>query len=310
MVAVTAFLYGALALGAGPGRPRLRRGHQVLRPPRPCPASGPWTARAAVGRGDSDPAALREDLLRLIPQPASGAPATNLSMTGRQRQRIEKAVKRLEPYSEYRGKAFADCPEARAALDGPWQLLYSDASEITRLARLPLGFRLGAVFQPVDVERGRLENQAFVRHLLFLASAHTRVLARFELSERGTVDRVGVVNDDGNRVNVRFERVVFTLARLLFIPLFGLVCKVAIPKGPAERRGVTPTLDVTYMDDSVRISRGGDGSVFVLRRPLPGNRQPKPMLAETDLRVTDSKTFNAATDVLPAGDGAGSGSDI
>lgn len=309
MVAAAAFLCGALALCAGPAAPRLRRGHrQPCPPPRPCPGRHLRTGAAAVGSGEEEPAALREDLLTLIPQPASGAPATNLSVSRDQRRRIEKAVSRLEPYSEYRGKAFADSAEATAALDGPWQLVYSDASEITRLAKLPLGFRLGAVFQPVDVERGRLENQAFVRHALFLASAHTRVLARFELAERGTVDRAGVVNKEGNRVNVRFERVIFTLVRLLFIPLFGLVAKVAVPKGPAEQKGATPSLDVTYIDDTLRISRGGDGSVFVLRRPTPGGRQPMPMLVDTDVQVTDKKTYNAAEDVLPSGDGGGGGS--
>ena len=38
-----------------------------------------------------------------------------------------------------------------------WRLLYSDASEITRLARLPLGFRLGPVVQRVAAEAGRLD---------------------------------------------------------------------------------------------------------------------------------------------------------
>ena len=44
-----------------------------------------------------------------------------------------------------------------------WRLLYSDASEITRLARLPLGFRLGPVVQRIAAASGRLENHALVR---------------------------------------------------------------------------------------------------------------------------------------------------
>jgi len=293
-VVAASFFCGALALCKGSAPPHLRSGFGQQWPTR--------AAAVAAGGGEAETAAaLRADLLRLLPEAASGAPATNVSLPQDRQDQIREAASRLEPRSEYRDTPIAESPEALAALDGSWQLLYSDASEITRLARLPLGFRLGPVFQPLDTARGRLENQAFVRHSLGLASGHTRVLARFEPAERGMVDRAGVVNDRGNRVKVKFERVVFTLVRLLFIPLFGLIRKVAVPKGPAEQKGVTPTLDITYLDDTLRISRGGDGSLFVLQRPLPGGRQPMPMLEDTDLRVTDEKTFNAATDVLPSG---------
>jgi hypothetical protein len=47
-----------------------------------------------------------------------------------------------------------------------------------------------------------------------------RVLAAVALAPRGALNRAGVANDAGPRLDVRFERVVFTLRRLLLIPLF------------------------------------------------------------------------------------------
>ena len=163
-----------------------------------------------------------------------------------------KRVEALESYDEelHSGGPLASNPKAQELLDGPWRLLYSDASEITNLVDLPLGFRLGAVFQPIDVQTGRVENQANVKHRFLLASAHTRVLARFGLEEDlKAKNRAGVSNTEGRRVNVQFEKVVFSLRRVLFVPFLSrLVRRVARPRGPAEKalEAMTP-------------SRSGDG---------------------------------------------------
>ena len=108
------------------------------------------------------------------------------------------------------------------------------------------------------------------------------------------------------RVNVKFEKVAFSLRRVLFLPVFGLLRKTAIPKGPAEKQGVIPSIDVTYLDDDLRISRGGDGSLFVLTRFIAGSGsrpRPFPPIVDTEkLKVRDgANTYNAATDILPAG---------
>ena len=54
------------------------------------------------------------------------------------------------------------------------------------------------------------------------------------------------------------------------------------------------------MDDDLRISRGGDGSLFILERV---ERGPLAMMDETaaEMRLTEEKTYNAATDILPSG---------
>jgi hypothetical protein len=247
----------------------------------------------------SDASAVKQDLMSFLPRKRWGAPATNVTLDKSSVRRISKMVRRLEPFSPFAGVTFRDSRDAQEALSGKWRLIYSDASEITRLNKLPLGFRLGAVFQLIDTTGGRFENQAFVKHLLSLASAHTRVIAKFWLAEPGEINRVGVENA-GNRANVKFERVVFSLRRLLVLPFFGIIKKVARPNGPSEKAGVTPCIDVTFLDDDLRISRGGDGSLFILERV---ERGPLAMMDETaaEMRLTEEKTYNAATDILPSG---------
>lgn len=52
---------------------------------------------------------------------------------------------------------------------------------------------------------------------------------------------------------------------------------------------------------SRQVSRGGDGSLFVLRRPDASEEQPLPMLEASagDMKITEKRTYNAATDLLP-----------
>ena len=157
--------------------------------------------------------ALKAELLAAIPQEKFGAPATNMTTPADCVARIGRLVADLEDTASPLARIdFAEGDDALDRLSGAWQLIYSDASEITNLVRLPLGFRLGPVFQPIDAGAGRFENQARVEHILSIAAGTTRVVARFWLAERGEVNRVGVENG-GNRINVKFERVIFSLRR-------------------------------------------------------------------------------------------------
>jgi PAP_fibrillin len=190
-------------------------------------------------------------------------------------------------------------------LNGDWQLVYSDASEITRLAKLPFGFCLGPVFQSIHVAEGRLENQAYIQHRLRLLSGHTRVLANFSLlAPMGATNRVGIVNI-GNRANVVFTKVIFTLRRLWLLPTFGKIRKTAVPNGPSEQVGLIPCIDVTFLDNDLRISRGGDGSLFILTRPTNKGKRMLPILpVEVAKRISvdpEAPTYDASVDTLPSG---------
>ncbi len=78
---------------------------------------------------------------------------------------------------------------------------------------------------------------------------------------------------DGVACDTRqFTKVVISLPRLLVLPT-PFLRVVARPNGPNEREGRVPTLDITYVSEGVRVSRGGDGSLFVLQaRNLPRPR--------------------------------------
>lgn len=243
---------------------------------------------------------LKKDLLSLIPRRPFGGPATNLTTPEETCLEIERIASNLELLTPL--PPLASSSQALNALDGDWQLLYSDASEITRIAKLPMGFRLGPVYQPIDVTGGRFENQAMIKHKFLLFSGHTRVVADFFLADLGETNRAGVVNT-GERANVKFQKVIFSLRRLLLLPTFGKIRKTAFPNGPAEKQGVLPSIDVTYLDGTMRIARGGDGSLFILTRP--GGRRPMPMLSKEtaqDIVVNpESPTYDASVDILPSG---------
>lgn len=240
--------------------------------------------------------AARGRLLAAIPQGERGAPVTNVTLSAEEYARIVALAADLEATASEDENSLTG--KALDLLDGDWRLVFSDASEITRLSKLPLGFRLGEVFQPIRVRRGYFENQAAVRHRFGLARASTRVVANFSAADLGSINRAGIVNEKGNRINVRFQNVIFTLHRLFGLPTFGRIRKVATPRGPAEMSGNIPALDVTYLDDEVRVSRGGDGSLFILLREV----SPTPVLSSTEaaaLAPTTSKVYNAARDILP-----------
>jgi len=245
---------------------------------------------------------LKRELLELIPKRPFGGPATNITTPKDTCLEIEKMVGTLERLAPL--PPLANSSEALEILDGDWQLVYSDASEITNIAKLPLGFRLGPVFQPIDVKGGRLENQALIKHKFLLFSGYTRVVADFYLAEMGETNPAGVVNL-GERANVKFRKVVFTLRRLLVLPTFGRIRKTAIPNGRSEKNDAVPSIDITYLDDTMRIARGGFGSLFVLTRPAGSNKKAMPMLssakAERIAVDPESPTYDASVDILPSG---------
>jgi hypothetical protein len=244
---------------------------------------------------------IKKDLLSMIPKRPFGGPATNLTTSDETVCQIETTVAALEYLTPL--PPLARSRQALETLNGDWQLIYSDASEITRISKLPLGFCLGPVFQPINVTDSRFENQALIKHRLRLLSGHTRVLANFYLAPLGDTNRAGVVNV-GERANVKFQKVIFSLRRFILVPTFGRIRKTAIPNGPSEQKGAVPCIDVTYLDDELRISRGGDGSLFILTRPTK-KKKPMPMLplevAETISVDPESPTYDASVDILPSG---------
>lgn len=149
--------------------------------------------------------------------------------------------------------------EASHLLDGNWRLLYTTSKDLLNLGRFPL-WQLGQIYQCVRTSTAQIYNIAEVSSLPYLEGI-VSVGARFEpVSER--------------RVNVNFERSIVGLQRLIdyqspsyFIQQIQSGKKFTALDFSIENREQRGWLDITYLDENLRIGRGNEGSVFVLTKP-------------------------------------------
>lgn len=148
-------------------------------------------------------------------------------------------------------------------LEGAWLLQYSTAREIRSLKKLPLGFLVGKIYQVIDVNNASFENKAWVQHSSGLLSGYVRVTATFEpkkQSEDSLPDQI---------INVDFKQRFLGIKQILGIKTNLLdPIKVVQARNP---KGRIPSLNITYIDETMRIGRGGDGSLFILTRVLNGD---------------------------------------
>lgn len=148
--------------------------------------------------------------------------------------------------------------EATELLEGNWRLLYTTSQSLLNIDQLPLA-KLGQIYQCVRTSAAQIYNIAEVYGLPYLEGL-VSVAARFEpLSER--------------RVQVKFERSILGLQRLIdyqspnhFIQQIEAGKKFAAIDFGLNSRDQQGWLDITYLDHDLRISRGNEGSVFVLTK--------------------------------------------
>jgi hypothetical protein len=143
-------------------------------------------------------------------------------------------------------------------LDGNWRLLYTTSQDLLRIDQLPL-FKLGQIYQYIRAREAKIYNIAEVYGVPYLEGL-VSVAARFE-----------AVSD--RRVQVKFERSILGLQRLIdyqspdhFIEAIEAGQKFAAIDFNITNRDQQGWLDVTYLDDDLRIGRGNEGSVFVLTK--------------------------------------------
>ncbi|MGF1523569.1 MAG: PAP/fibrillin family protein [Leptolyngbyaceae cyanobacterium] len=149
--------------------------------------------------------------------------------------------------------------EAKDQLEGIWQLLYTTSRELLGFDRIPL-YRLGQIYQCVYLAEQRIYNIAEIIGLPYLDGL-VSVAARFEAVSQ-------------KRVNVGFERGVLGFQRLLgykspsaFLQMLQAQDKLPLWQGidfRIDRDRQSGWLEVTYLDDDLRIGRGNQGSLFVL----------------------------------------------
>jgi len=148
-------------------------------------------------------------------------------------------------------------------LEGNWLTLFTTSTDLLRLAQLPL-LTTGEIYQCIRAKAGRVFNVAEIQGSGWLQAWLPRgvvaVAARF-------------YPESECRVRVIFERFVLGSQALMSyeIESFLHLLERAPERIPAvqigiRRREPTGWLDITYLDEDLRMGRGSEGSVFVLKR--------------------------------------------
>lgn len=182
-----------------------------------------------------------------------GSPVTNLKLDKTLETEIEQLTKELENLNPH-PLPLLYTPNL---LEGTWQLQYSTAREIRSLDSLPLGLKVGKVYQVINVGNKEFFNLAQVQHPLKLISGHVKVTASFEpaINTSGLADK---------RINVYFDQRYLAIEKIVGIATPKLnPFKVIKANNP---RGRVAILDITYIDETFRIGRGGDQSLFILNK--------------------------------------------
>jgi PAP_fibrillin len=148
--------------------------------------------------------------------------------------------------------------EAIDKLNGNWRLLFTTSQDLLRIDQFPL-VKLGQIYQYIQASSSSLYNVAETSGLPYLEGM-VGIAAKFvPLSER--------------RVKVNFERSIIGLQRLIdyrsvdhFIKQIEAGEKFKAIDFNITNREQKGWLDITYLDDDLRIGRGNEGSVFVLTK--------------------------------------------
>ena len=180
-----------------------------------------------------------------------GSPVTNLKLDRTLEKEIEQLTTDLESLNP---QPLLYTPNL---LEGTSQLLYSTAREIRSLDSLPLGLKVGKIYQVINVANKTFFNIAQVQHPLKLISGYVKVTASFEpgINTSGLADK---------RINVYFDKRYLAIEKIVGIETPKLnPFKVVQANNP---RGRVATLDITYLDENFRIGRGGDESLFILNK--------------------------------------------
>lgn len=143
-------------------------------------------------------------------------------------------------------------------LEGDWRLLYTTSRGLLGFDRFPF-LQPGQIYQCIRTEGARVYNLAEIVGIPFLEGL-VAVKATYQpVSER--------------RVNVKFERSIIGLQRLVnYRSPSALIEQIEAGKKfppfdfSIENRDQQGWLDITYLDEDLRIGRGNEGSIFVLTK--------------------------------------------
>ena len=124
---------------------------------------------------------------------------------------------------------------------------------------------------------------------------YTFVVGTVKVAPLTSRNAIGIKNDDGNRVSVQFDYIIFKLDKLFGKSIDPPIEKVIVPKLDPSMERTPPANDVTYLDREGRIVRGGDGALFIFVREdsYDSTGEPTPMLtSEQRKEVVESISAN------------------
>lgn len=197
---------------------------------------------------------LLEEIERLGKGKPTLTPITDLDIPPQSVSAITAITEELEALNPFPQPLLS----AKNLLNGAWLLQYSTAREIRSLKRLPLGFQVGRIYQTIDMNQASFENRAWVEHRWGGLLGYVRVTATFEPAKEAE-DQLS-----DQRINVNFQQRFLGIQRILGIQSNWLdPMRVVEAKNPVGR---IPSLKITYIDETMRIGRGGDESLFILTR--------------------------------------------
>jgi len=146
-------------------------------------------------------------------------------------------------------------------LAGDWRLLYTTSQGLLGIDKFPL-VKLGTIYQCVRPTNNAIYNIAEVSSLVPGLNGIVSIIATFTAVSE-------------SRVNVQFNRSLIGLRRLIdYSDPDRLITAIengqkftAIDLPINRKEGRAPAwLEVTYLDETLRIGRGNEGSVFVLTK--------------------------------------------
>ena len=177
-----------------------------------------------------------------------------LLVNAAQQQAILAAIANLEDFNP------TPRPLASNLLEGDWRLLYTTSKALLNIDRLPF-FQLGQIYQCIRVETNSVYNIAEIYGIPALEGL-VSVAAKFTPVSQ-------------SRVQVKFQRSIIGLQRLIGYTTPGNFVQ-QIESGhfqnklafdfPIQSQQQQAWLDITYLDDDLRIARGNEGNVFVLSK--------------------------------------------
>jgi PAP_fibrillin len=176
-----------------------------------------------------------------------------LLTTAPERQAIQAAIATLEDQNPHPRPL-----EVPNLLEGNWRLLYTTSQELLGIGKIPL-LTLGEIYQCINFKTAKIYNIAEIQSLPLLEGVVSVVATITPTSER--------------RVQVQFERSVIGLQRIVgyesplqWVEQLTIQSRTRAIDLTISSQRQPGWLDITYLDQDLRIGRGNEGNLFVLAR--------------------------------------------